>query len=494
MPLNKQTACMNPELEPLTQPRVRATDPAWVAWTSGLAEHPQLRFWAALTDDLLLVVDGAGRIGYASGEAERWLGMAPEAVVGTRLNEHVHPIDQHRLPDNIVALAPDRSLETLGPLRFENPSGETVWLAGRAIDLTGDPGVGGLLLRFRDAATDPRVLDRIRESADRFYKVFRTSPASIAITSLEERRFTHVNDGFLRLLEYQREEVIGHTAHELAIDVEEQDRDSIYERVRREGSVENIEAQVRTKGGAVKDIFGSYFLLLVDDVPYVVHKVIDITTIRALEREVLQTSERERRHLAHNLHDNVGQLLTATSLRARMLEQRLARRKAEEAGQADQLVALLERALEALRGLSRQMQPLQLEEGGLRAALSEFARHANEAYDVTCTLRADEAVELDDPDAVTHLYRIVQEALTNAVRHGRARRVEVEVAQTEEALTLHVRDDGGGFPESVLEEGSEGVGLRSMRYRARVLGASLRLANGKRGGARVEITLPLQRL
>ena len=481
-------------LEPLTKPDIRATDPDWVAWTSRLARHPQLRFWSDLTDDLLLVVDGDGRIGYASGEAQRWLGMAVAEVVGTLLSRHVHPIDQHRLPNNIVGLAPDRSLETLGPLRFENPSGETVWLAGRAIDLSGDPEIGGLLLRFRDASDDPRVLDRIGESADRFYKVFRTSPAFIAITTMEERRFTHVNNGFLRLLGYHREEVIGHTARELGIDVEEQDRKSIYERVRQEGSVEEIEARVRTKEGEVKDIFGSYFLITVDETEYVVQKVIDITTIRQLEREVLQTSERERRHLAHNLHDNVGQLLTAASLRARMLEQRLGSRRAEEAAQADQLVSLLERALEALRGLSRQMQPLQIEEGGLREALAEFARQAAAAYDVACVLRAEEAAELRDPDVVTHLYRIVQEAVTNAVRHGQAQRVELALSQAQGTLTLRIRDDGTGLPESVLSGQGEGVGLRSMRYRTRVLGASLRVSNRERGGACIEVTLPLQRL
>lgn len=483
---------MEPKL--LAEPSIRATDPAWVKWTSGLAQHPQLRFWSDLFDDLLLVVDDEGRIGYASASAGRWLEVAPEEAIGTQLSEHVHPVDQHRLPNNIAELAPGRNLETLGPLRFENPSGETVWLSGRAIDLTGDPEIGGLLLRFRDASADPHVLDRIRETSDRFYKVFRISPASVAITTLEERRFTHVNNGFLRLLGYRREEVIGYTAHDLGIDVEHQDRKSIYERVRQEGSVENIEAQVRTKEGAIRDVFGSYFLITVGEASYVVQKVVDITTIRRLEREVLQTSERERRHLAHNLHDNVGQLLTAASLRARMLEQRLGRRQAEEAAQADQMVTLLERALEALRGLSRQMLPLPLEEGGLREVLSEFVSQVGAAYDVTCTLRADEAVELSDPDVITHLYRIVQEAVTNAVRHGHAQCVELTLTQVQEILTLCIYDDGSGLPDSVLEGRAEGVGLRSMHYRTRVLGASLRVGNRREGGACIEVTLPLQRL
>lgn len=478
---------------PLTE-KGRAADPIWQAWTARLARHPQLRFWSDLFDDLLLVVDEEGRIGYASASAERWLGLAAEAVVGTHLSRHVHPLDQYRLPDRIAELTPDRNLDELGPLRFETPQGKTVWLRGRAIDLTGDPGVGGVLLRFCDAAADPGVFDRVCETADRFYKVFRVSPASVAVTTLEERRFIHVNDGFLRLLGYRREEVIGYTAEELEIDVEQEDRQPIYERVRREGSVEGVEAQLRTKGGKICDVFGSYFLIGDGGARHVVHKVFDIATIRRLEREVLQTSERERQRLAHNLHDNVGQLLTAASLRSRTLAQQLKRRRAEEAEHADQVAGLLDHALEALRALSRQMLPAQLEGGGLRGALANFVVEAGTAYDITCAFHAGDVAEITDAGTIAHLYRIVQEAVNNAVRHGKAQRVDVTLAQARGALVLRIEDDGRGLPDEALKEKGEGVGLRSMRYRARLLGASLRVANRKGGGAAIKITLPLQLL
>ena len=468
----------------------------WNAWTSMLAEHPQLRFWTDHFDDLLLVVDGKGRIGYASPTCKRWLGLEPEMVVGTRLSFHVHPVDQHRLPDHIAELTKDDGLEVLAPLRFENPGGETRWLAGRAVHLTEEGKSIGVLLRFQDASQDPRRIDRIRETADRFYKVYRTSPASVAISTLDEMLFTHVNDGFLNLLGFEREEVIGRTADELGINIQSQSELSVYDQVREEGAVIGVEAQVRTKKGEIRYIFGSYFLIVVSGVRYVVQKVVDITRVRRLEREVLQVSEMERRQLAYDLHDNVGQLLTAAALRIKTLEDVLRRKEQmhDVADRAHQALGVLEQALSATRNLSRQMLPVQAEEANLREALAELVRQAKGAYEITCVLHASEAVEVNHASATAHLGRIVQEAIANAVRHGGAKHVDVTLDQDQGVLTLRIDDDGSGLPEGTLDDEDEGVGLRSMRYRSRLLGASLRLTNGEKNGARVEVILPLQLL
>ena len=474
----------------------RETDSPWDTWTSMLAEHPQLRFWTDHFDDLLLVVDGEGRIGYVSPTSKRWLGLEPEMVIGTRLSFHVHPVDQHRLPDHIAELTREDGLEVLAPLRFESPKGETSWLAGRAVHLTDAGKVIGVLLRFQDASTDPRRIDRIRETADRFYKVYRTSPASVAISTLDEMLFTHVNDGFLNLLGFEREEVIGRTATELGINVEWASEPSIYEQVREKGAVIGVEAQVRTKEGEIRYIFGSYFLIVVSGVRYVVQKVVDITRVRRLEREVLQVSELERRQLAYDLHDNVGQLLTAAALRLKTLEDALKGQKStrEMAGRAHQALDVLEQALSATRSLSRQMLPVRSEESSLREALAELVRQAEQTYGITCDFYAADDVDLDHPSATAHLCRVAQEAINNAVRHGGARHISLVLAQDQDVLTLRIDDDGSGLPEGTLDDEDEGVGLRSMRYRSRLLGASLRLTNREEKGARVEITLPLQLL
>ena len=468
----------------------------WDAWTSMLAEHPQLRFWSDHFDDLLLVVDGKGHIGYASPTSKRWLGLEPEMVVGTRLSFHVHPVDQYRLPNHIAELTKDDGREVLDPIRFENPEGETRWLAGRAVHLMEEEKSIGVLLRFQDASRDPRRIDHIRETADRFYKVYRTSPASVAVSTLDEMLFTHVNDGFLNLLGFEREEVIGRTATELGINVEWQSEPSIYEQVREKGAVIGVEAQVRTKEGEIRYVFGSYFLIVVSGVRYVVQKVVDITRVRRLEREVLQVSEMERRQLAYDLHDNVGQLLTAAALRLKTLEDALKRQGStrEMAGRAHQALDVLEQALSATRSLSRQMLPVRSEEGHLREALAELARQAKQTYDIACDFHASDDADLKHPSATAHLCRIVQEAINNAVRHGGARHIDITLAQEQDVLTLRIDDDGSGLPEGTLDDEDEGVGLRSMRYRSRLLGASLRLTNSEEKGARVELTLPLQLL
>jgi PAS domain S-box-containing protein len=197
----------------------------------------------------------------------------------------------------------------------------------------------------------------------------------------------------------------------------------------------------------------------------------DITERRRLEKEVLEIAESERARIGRDLHDGLGQSLTGTALLSKGLQQQLEAVAPEHAEQARQIVALIDETIGTTRRLANGLFPAALERGGLRGALDDLAIGIERTYGVKCAVRLSEDARLEDRSRSTHLFRIVQEAVNNALRHGKATRIAVLLVRRRSGSTLMVRDDGAGFRVDALS--GEGMGLRSMRYRAGVLGGAI---------------------
>jgi len=206
-----------------------------------------------------------------------------------------------------------------------------------------------------------------------------------------------------------------------------------------------------------------------------------------LEREVLEISERERRGIGHELHDGLSQHLTGTSLVAQALGGRLAARHAEEAAEMAKIIGLLDEGIEQTRMLAKGLLLAEIEREGLGVALQEFAAETSRMAKVECAVRCEGVLALDEGGTATHLFRIAQEATRNAIRHGRARRVEISAVQHDSSLVLSIRDDGIGLPPA--GQRGAGLGLRIMAHRAAILGANFSVADRPGGGTLVECRL-----
>lgn len=199
-------------------------------------------------------------------------------------------------------------------------------------------------------------------------------------------------------------------------------------------------------------------------------------------RQVVEAHEAERRRVALELHDQIGQSLTALALHAEALSRRLSAATADSraADQAERLSALAQRTLGEVQSLSHQLRPALLDDAGLPAALRALASDAHERLNIETRLdlcERDEAASADErlPGEVeTALYRIAQEALTNAARHGHARHAWIRLRRTADTITLLVKDDGQGFDPDALPR-RHGLGLPGMRERAHLVGGALRL-------------------
>jgi signal transduction histidine kinase len=207
-----------------------------------------------------------------------------------------------------------------------------------------------------------------------------------------------------------------------------------------------------------------------------------------LEKELVEIGEQAQRQIGHDLHDTLGQHLTATAFAGQVLTAQLENKSLPEATSSKNLVKLIEESIGLTRQFARGLQPVELKPEGLMDGFQELARNVSERFKVSCEFECREPVLLNDAESSTQLYRIAQEAVTNAIKHGRAKFINISLEKYNDATTLVVTDDGVGLPEKGRD--SEGMGLRIMAYRASMMGATFHIERLPESGTRVICRLP----
>jgi signal transduction histidine kinase len=211
---------------------------------------------------------------------------------------------------------------------------------------------------------------------------------------------------------------------------------------------------------------------------------------RRLEDELLEITEKERRRIGLDLHDDLGQQLAGLALMTKGLQLKLAKRRARETSDAAKVHTLVQQAMDHTRGLARDLATLDLKEDDLPAALDGLARHAAEMFKISCQFKAEGSFPIVEANIASQLYKIAQEAVTNAIKHAKAKTVGISLANGSGAIILTVHNDGLPFPN--LKVPSTGMGLRIMNYRASLIGASLEIKGAGPRGTRVICSVPLE--
>jgi signal transduction histidine kinase len=206
-----------------------------------------------------------------------------------------------------------------------------------------------------------------------------------------------------------------------------------------------------------------------------------------IERELLEISEREQRRIGRDLHDSLGQHLTGVALAGQVLEGKLATRGVPEAADASQMVELVQEGISLSRKMAKGLHPIDIEADGLMQALEELAAISCDLFRVSCEFECDSPVLIRDTATSGHLYRITQEAVSNAVKHGKAKHIVVQLETLDEGIALRVKDDGIGLPE--VREHGEGMGLRIMAHRASMIGGTFEAKRDPAGGTVISCLL-----
>jgi signal transduction histidine kinase len=212
----------------------------------------------------------------------------------------------------------------------------------------------------------------------------------------------------------------------------------------------------------------------------------DITERKRLEQEILDVSGRERQSIGRDLHDGLGQELTGVALMLRGLATRIQARCPDVVDSVNEVVGLVNQSIDTARALAHGLLPVRTETGGLVTALRTLAVRSRDVYGLEVNFRAQTEPDfaLNETNS-SHLYRIVQEALTNAARHGHATLVDVTLTASQECFSLQITDDGLGFIRSPAP--SAGMGLKIMKYRADMIGAKFEIYANEPHGTIVQV-------
>jgi two-component system CheB/CheR fusion protein len=214
----------------------------------------------------------------------------------------------------------------------------------------------------------------------------------------------------------------------------------------------------------------------------------DITERKRLEKEILEISDREQRRIGQDLHDGLCQHLAGIELMSQVLAQKIAIKSKAHAKLVNDLASHVRDAISQTRSLARGLSPVTIESEGLASALNELATNTEKAFRVQCRCDFDEPVEIHDHAAATHLFRIAQEAVSNAIKHGKARRLVISLRKARGRIILRVNDNGGGFPRRSPK--NKGMGLRIMQSRAGMIGGTIAIEPNSGGGTNVTCAMP----
>jgi signal transduction histidine kinase len=214
----------------------------------------------------------------------------------------------------------------------------------------------------------------------------------------------------------------------------------------------------------------------------------DRRRLKELEKEILEISDRERQRLGQDLHDGLCQHLAGIELMSQVLEQKLATKSKADAARVAEIAGHVREAISQTRSLARGLFPVTLESEGLKSALEELALNTEKIFGINCRLVSLGEMKVTDLAAATHLYRIAQEAVSNAFKHGKAKDVTIELDCEPDQISLAVRDNGIGFSREGAK--NKGMGLRIMQYRAGMLGGTLSVEPNSNGGTSVICSVP----
>jgi PAS domain S-box-containing protein len=214
---------------------------------------------------------------------------------------------------------------------------------------------------------------------------------------------------------------------------------------------------------------------------------IDVTERKRLERGIIEASDSEMRRIGHDLHDGVGQQLTALALQCASLQQELPTSAPQCVDPLKNIGNELHDVIRQIRMLSHGLAPVSFEENGLTEALRRLARNTSSAARVQCEFDEPADDNACDADTAAQLYRIGQEAVTNALKHSRASKIRISLETSCDRTELRVSDNGQGFPPSLSN--GHGLGMHAMKYRADVIGAELHIKSEAGQGASITCTV-----
>ena len=441
--------------------------------------------------DAIISTDSRQRVLLFNAAAEKMFGVSAQQALGQRIDrfipERARAAHRSHVANFSKTGVSTRRMGALGVISGLRANGEEFPIEASIsqVEVSGEKLFTVIL---RDVSERARSEQALRESEERYRSLVDVSPEAIFVS--RNYRWVFANRAGLRLFRATRsDQVLGKSV----FDRVRPDYRAITQRRLRQvlelgRTVLSLEEKIVRLDGTVCDVEMAACPFPAQggtSIQIVMH---DSGESQVIERGILSAIEQEQKRMGRDLHDGLCQLLTATKFKTTLLEHKLARKSLVEAGDARALETEINQAIEQAHGLAQGLNPVKLVARGLMSALEELAASVETAFQVRCVCNFPKPVPVRDHVMANHLYRIAQEAVQNAVKHGKPKTIRVALKELASCIELRVEDDGVGFPPKPRRS-KAGMGLQNMQARAGIIGASLEIRPGKQGGTVVACRL-----
>ncbi|TWI77451.1 PAS domain S-box-containing protein [Desulfobotulus alkaliphilus] len=350
------------------------------------------------------------------------------------------------------------------------------------------PGTQQSIASVLDITQRRKTEEALKISEEKFAKAFHSSPVAMMIATMDEGLILDVNNTLLKMTGYPESSIVSAKIRDMAFWPDTDLFKSLARELMNHGRFHQREMTYRTHGGEIRHGNLSADIVDFNGKACMLTAILDITEQRRLEKEILRTGEEERRKIGYDLHDDLGQHLVGVEAMASLLHKRLLGAESPGANLAGEITELIRSATTKTRNIAKGLCPVNLDAGGLAAALSQLAEHIENVFQVHCRFEADTETMKMDHNTAVNLYRIAQEAVSNALRHGRADQIHLGLHNRKQGISLFIKDNGQGLPHSLPDQG---MGLGIMTHRARRIGADIDIRNrSPHSGAEVLCRIP----
>src|SRR6266446_2765030 len=436
-------------------------------------------------DAILVQVDG--KIATANPGAVKLFGAGSvNELLGKGFLEIVHPNYHEMVRERIRRVQQGESDLPIVEEKFVRWDGRSV-----AVNVMSRPAVfqgkPAILVLARDVSERLELEEGLQRAEDLSAQILANNSIATAIISLETERFLKANAFFCKLTGIHPSKIVGRSLSEIGWRLTTNEQDDIIKNLGPQSSIQSREAQVHRPDGGVTDVLASAKTVQFGGERCVLLMAQELIDLHRLKQDVVAISEEERKRFSRDLHDSHCQDLTAIAFFAETIAATLDSKDPESAGQIRELGDMVRRSAENVHSLAAGLSSQQVEQSGLAAALKDLAARTSQRFGLVCTAKVDRRCRFRDTVLAVHLYRIAQEATSNAARHGHAKRIDIKVRFEDDTGILQIEDDGQGYS---VEKKPNGLGLRTMEYRATVIKGTLNIDSKPGIGTVVTCSFP----
>jgi two-component system, LuxR family, sensor kinase FixL len=436
-------------------------------------------------DAILVQVDG--KIASANPGAVKLFGAGSvNELLGKGFFEIVHPDYHQTVRERIERIRQGESELPIVEEKFVRTDGRSV-----AVNVMSRPAVfqgkPAILVLARDVSERLELEEDLHRAEDLSAQILANNSIATAIISLETERVLKANAIFCTLTGLDQSKIVGRSLSEVGWRLTTNQQDDIIKNLGPQSAIHNREAQVRRPDGSVTDVLASAKTIQFSGEQCVLLMVQDLTDLQRLKQDVVAISEEEQKRFSRDLHDSHCQDLTAIAFFAETIAAGLDSKDTESAGQIRVLGDMVRKSAENVHSLAAGLSSQQIEQSGLAAALKDLASRTGQRFGLVCTAKVDRTCRFRDTVSAVHIYRIAQEATSNAARHGHAKRIDIKLRLEDDLGILQIEDDGQGFS---IEKKPNGLGLRTMGYRATVIKGALNIDSKPGIGTVVTCSFP----